>query len=80
MISNMTGREVPTKYVELLVLKEVKKLTFKERLKLILGYNLLFEARITTQHKVGRTRQSVKVELTELEKTPPTTTEELSRN
>lgn len=68
----MRGTVLPVKeYKELLVLQDIRKLTWTERFKLLMGYNISFEARITTEHKVGRTSQKVKVELTELDKPQP---------
>lgn len=63
-------RDVPTKYVEEMKLESVKRLTFRDRLKLLLGYNLLFTAVIKTQHRTGKTHQLVGVELTEREPDP----------
>lgn len=65
-------REVPPKFKELLEIRAVKKLTLKERFRLILGYHILVHVRIVTEHKVGRTKQAVKVELTDRETDPPT--------
>ena len=73
----MSERTVPTKYRECLVIKEVKKLSLKERFKLILGFNLLVQCKLVTQHRSGAVRQKITVELTDLEKTPPTLAEEL---
>lgn len=71
--------EVPTKYVELLEVKGVQRLTLKQRLKLILGFNILVEVRICTQHKVGKTLHKVTLSLTDLEKTPPSTSEAFAK-
>lgn len=69
----MRGRELPVKeYRELLLITHVAKLSLKDRLKLLLGFNVLLTAEIYTQHVVGKTKQRIKVELTELEKAPPT--------
>lgn len=71
-------RTVPTSYKELLVLKDVRKLTWKERLKLaVFGLNVLVEVRIATQHSPGKTAHKCTVSLTELMETPPTLAEEL---
>ena len=57
-------REVPPVFKEELTLRSVKALPLRERLKLILGYNVLLTAVIRTEHKTGRTHQAVKIELT----------------
>lgn len=68
----LTEREVPPVFVEELKLEAVRGLTLRERLRLLLGYNLLFTAIIKTQHRVGKTHQGVKVELTKrLPDAPP---------
>lgn len=72
-------RKLPPTFRELLVVRHVYRPGFWARLKLAIGFNVLIELRIATEHRTGRCDKRIKVEPTLLVTSPITTQEDIDK-
>lgn len=59
------GRELPTKMKEEIHLEFFRKFTLKERIKILIGFNIRNVVRIETQHRTGKIKPMLTTEVTQ---------------